>query len=134
MAVIARASITIADLNDPIQQGVAPSNPVEGTLWLDTSKSPPAMYRWSGGEWERVNEIEIGGVNLIGNSASHTLIGDDTDTTSAITGALMGAVCGLDAIDEQWQRNVHGWPRRDGQASTVDDLIAAAYAAVRHRG
>ncbi|NLG47914.1 ADP-ribosylglycohydrolase family protein [Gordonia sp. (in: high G+C Gram-positive bacteria)] len=61
-------------------------------------------------------------------------IGDDTDTTAAITGALMGAVCGLDAIDEQWQRNVHGWPRRDGQASTVDDLIAAADAAVRHRG
>lgn len=88
MAVIARASITIADLNDPIQQGVAPSNPVEGTLWLDTSKSPPAMYRWSGGEWERVNEIEIGGVNLVENSANHSLIGDDTDTYWVAADAL----------------------------------------------
>lgn len=40
MAIIARAHRTIADLNDPVQQGTAPVNPVEGMLWLDTSKTP----------------------------------------------------------------------------------------------
>ena len=34
---IAQAQITIADLNDPIQQGEAPASPVPGMLWLDTS-------------------------------------------------------------------------------------------------
>lgn len=88
MALIARASITIADLNDPIQQGVAPSNPVAGMLWLDTSKSPPVLTRWSGSAWERVNEVEIGGVNLIDNSTTHTLVGDDTDTPWLAADAL----------------------------------------------
>ncbi len=27
---IAQAQVTIVDLNDPVQQGVAPENPVEG--------------------------------------------------------------------------------------------------------
>lgn len=80
MAVIARAIRTIADLNDPIQQGTAPSDPAIGMLWLDTSKSPPVLARWSGSAWERVNTPHIGGVNLIDNSASYTLIGDDAST------------------------------------------------------
>ena len=40
MALISCAQITITDFNDPIQQGTAPINPIEGLLWLDTSASP----------------------------------------------------------------------------------------------
>ncbi len=62
---IAQGQKTIVDLADPIQQGTAPANPVEGLLWLDTSQSPPQLKRWSGTEWELVNEVSIGGTNLI---------------------------------------------------------------------
>ena len=57
-------------------------------------------------------------------------IGDDTDTVAAIAGALMGAVCGVAGIDDDWQRRVHGWPVVDGTEWTAADLIAAADAAV----
>lgn len=40
MALISSGQITITDLNDPIQQGTAPTNPVVGLLWLDTSVAP----------------------------------------------------------------------------------------------
>ena len=61
------------DINDPIQQGAAPSAPVEGMLWLDTSLNPPVLKRWSGSEWQILNEVEVGGVNLIAGSAAHTV-------------------------------------------------------------
>jgi hypothetical protein len=54
MDLIARASITIADLNDPIQQGAAPSNPVEGMLWLDTSANPNQLKKYNGSGWDAV--------------------------------------------------------------------------------
>jgi len=70
---IAQAQFTIVDINDPIQQGAAPSAPVEGMLWLDTSLNPPVLKRWSGSEWQILNEVEVGGVNLIAGSAAHTV-------------------------------------------------------------
>lgn len=48
---IAQAQITIADLNDPIQQGEAPASPVPGMLWLDTSSIPNLLKRWDGTNW-----------------------------------------------------------------------------------
>ena len=48
---IAQAQITIADLNDPIQQGEAPASPVPGMLWLDTSTIPNLLKRWDGTNW-----------------------------------------------------------------------------------
>ena len=48
---IAQAQITIADLNDPIQQGEAPASPVPGMLWLDTSSIPNLLRRWDGTNW-----------------------------------------------------------------------------------
>lgn len=67
---IASAQMTIVDLNDPIQQGTAPTNPTEGMLWLNTSESPPQLYRWTGKAWEAINQqdIDIGGTNLAARS------------------------------------------------------------------
>lgn len=36
--------------------------------------------------------------------------GDDTDTTAASAGALLGAGWGASAIPARWLRDVHGWP------------------------
>ena len=50
MPVIARAHRTITDLYDPIQQATAPTNPIEGMLWLDTETSELKKYTWDGEE------------------------------------------------------------------------------------
>ncbi len=39
-------------------------------------------------------------------------IGNDTDTTAAIAGGLLGAYWGQSAIPLSWVRKVHGWPGR----------------------
>lgn len=66
MALIARAQVTICDLADPIVSGTAPANPVKDMLWMDTSQSPSVLRRWTGTEWEIVNETDAsgGGINL----------------------------------------------------------------------
>lgn len=55
---IASGQITLVDLNEPIQQDTAPVSPTEGALWLDTSQSPPVLKRYSGTEWETVQNEE----------------------------------------------------------------------------
>lgn len=77
---IAQGQRTIVDLNDPIQQGMAPAVPVTGLLWLNTSEAPPQLYRYNGTGWDQVNEVDVGGVNLITGSAGHTVVDTDGNT------------------------------------------------------
>jgi ADP-ribosylglycohydrolase len=37
-------------------------------------------------------------------------VGDDTDTTAAVTGALLGALHGAAAVPQRWSSTLHGWP------------------------
>jgi hypothetical protein len=59
--VITAGQLTLYDLNDPIQSGTTPPNPVEGMLWLNTEVSPPALQTYKGvhptGSWEIVNDV-----------------------------------------------------------------------------
>jgi ADP-ribosyl-[dinitrogen reductase] hydrolase len=48
-------------------------------------------------------------------------IGDDTDTTAAIAGMLLGARWGAAAIPRRWREVLHGWP-----GLTADDLADLA--------
>lgn len=64
-SMISIAQYTIVDLSDPIQQGTAPSNPIDGMLWMDTSASPPVLKRYNGTDWEEVGDFETGGRNLL---------------------------------------------------------------------
>lgn len=43
--------VTLMDLNDAIIAGTAPINPTEGTLWIDSSLTPPVLKKWSIGAW-----------------------------------------------------------------------------------
>lgn len=61
------------DLNDPIQQDQEPVNPREGTLWLDTSQTPPQLKHWSGTGWDTVNDVDVGGTNLAALSKIHAV-------------------------------------------------------------
>ena len=77
---IAQGQRTIVDLNDPIQQGTAPAAPVTGMLWLNTAEAPPQLYRYNGAGWDQINEVDVGGVNLITGSAGHTVADTDGNT------------------------------------------------------
>jgi len=48
---IAANQITMTDLNDPIVSDIAPANPVNGQLWLDTGVEPNTLRRWDGDQW-----------------------------------------------------------------------------------
>ena len=41
-------------------------------------------------------------------------IGDDTDTTAAVLGGILGAKVGLSFIPEEWKTILHGWPNWTG--------------------
>ena len=47
--------------------------------------------------------------------------GNDTDTTAAIAGGLLGARWGLSAVPERWVGMLHGWP-----GLRADDLVELA--------
>jgi ADP-ribosyl-[dinitrogen reductase] hydrolase len=50
-------------------------------------------------------------------------LGGDADTAGAVTGALAGAVYGLDAIPPQWQDQLHGeWPLHSGKIWKIEDF------------
>jgi len=47
--------------------------------------------------------------------------GNDTDTTAAIAGGLLGARWGAAAVPDEWREILHGWP-----GLRADDLVALA--------
>ncbi|MEU6342552.1 ADP-ribosylglycohydrolase family protein [Streptomyces sp. NPDC046977] len=55
-------------------------------------------------------------------------LGGDTDTVAAVTGALAGAVHGLDAVPARWTEPLHvpmpGWPGRVLRTADLVDLTA----------
>lgn len=55
-------TLSITDLNDAIVAGKAPSNPTDGTLWLDTSKSPPILKVWKNNQWSN-QQIDLGNLD-----------------------------------------------------------------------
>lgn len=65
---ITQAQHTIVDLSDPIVSGTAPTSPIANMLWLDTSKTPSILKRWTGSKWEQISKPTIGGRNLLLNS------------------------------------------------------------------
>lgn len=49
--IIARANVTVIDLNDPVISATEPANPKDGQLWLNTSTSPYVLYVYQNGKW-----------------------------------------------------------------------------------
>ena len=74
---------------------------------------PPARFR--------VNGSAVGAFQCALSAVAHAdgledglqicvAAGGDTDTTSAIAGALLGAMHGASAVPAKWRKAVHGWP------------------------
>jgi ADP-ribosyl-[dinitrogen reductase] hydrolase len=54
-------------------------------------------------------------------------LGNDADTTGCITGAIAGAMYGLEGIPDRWKQAVHGeYPIRSGKLWFLQDLIDLA--------
>ncbi len=54
-------------------------------------------------------------------------LGSDSDTTGSVTGAIAGAMYGLEAIPSRWQEKLHGeYPLRSGRIWLAKDLIELA--------
>ncbi len=61
--------------------------------------------------WWAITHATNGGPAHVSNALDLAVrAGNDTDTTAAITGSLLGARWGRSAIPERWQSQLHGWP------------------------
>lgn len=59
---VSAGQYTITDIFDPVQQDIAPTNPVEGMIWIDTSVTPNIWKRWTGTEWVHVGDADMSGI------------------------------------------------------------------------
>jgi ADP-ribosyl-[dinitrogen reductase] hydrolase len=70
---------------------------VSGFIYHTTPVVLYAWLRWQGQFRQAVEDV--------------IALGGDSDTTGAITGALVGATCGADGIPIEWLRGLWEWPR-----------------------
>lgn len=82
--IIGAGQLTLVDLNDVVASSTAPSNPMDGALWWDTTKSK--LFVYSSGQWiesSRHEEyVRSRGENLITNGTG--LLGDNTNFSSFV--------------------------------------------------
>lgn len=65
--IIGTGQMTLTDLNDVIASATAPTNPIDGALWWNTTENK--LYVYSNGQWVFSSDGMIfGGVNLLRNS------------------------------------------------------------------
>ena len=94
-------------------QPTAPPNPAPGTIWFDTSQSPPLGQWWDGDSWEDLAQSSGGGLNAAavdarikpyartgGRTIQTADIGNVQITNQKIAGATLdNRVMARDAID-----------------------------------
>ena len=51
-----------------VQSATAPSNPIEGDLWIDTSVTPNALKRYSAGSWIKIGAVSPADIGAVANS------------------------------------------------------------------
>lgn len=74
-----------------IASNTAPTDKTK--VWLDTSVKPPLLKRWNGKEWEIVNDVQVGGRNLLLKSGvevtnSNYRLSEHTPSSPLIEGEL----------------------------------------------
>ncbi|HVX54159.1 ADP-ribosylglycohydrolase family protein [Nocardioides sp.] len=63
----------------------------------------------------RTVQVAYGAILRAGGDLEESLaaairVGDDTDTTAAVAGSLLGALHGASAVPQRWLAPLHGWP------------------------
>ena len=74
-----------------IASNTAPTDKTK--VWLDTSVKPPLLKRWDGTKWETVNDVQVGGRNLLLKSGvevtnSNYRLSEHTPSSPLIEGEL----------------------------------------------
>ena len=71
--------------------------------------------------WAIVHADQTDARHLAAGAGTGGRAGNDTDTTAAIAGGLLGARWGASAVPARWRRKLHGWPGLHAR-----DLVALA--------
>lgn len=77
--------ITIMDMNDAIITGTAPSNPTNGTLWIDSSQTPNVLKQWNGTAWV-TQSLSLANLD---SGASTTLTNNNTTLSNMANDAMV---------------------------------------------
>ncbi|MFP3666545.1 phage tail spike protein [Priestia sp. SIMBA_032] len=81
--------ITLIDLNDAIINGERPENPTKGTMYIDSTVSPPIWYTYNGTEWEKqalsVGDLDPALLTVITDNSDALEVIDERVTTSEST-------------------------------------------------
>ncbi|MDG3012602.1 ADP-ribosylglycohydrolase family protein [Rhodococcus sp. D2-41] len=76
--------------------------------------------------WWAISGVEESGPDQLPAALERAVrAGNDTDTTAAIAGGLLGARWGATAVPDQWRAMLHGWP-----GYRADDLVRLALSTV----
>lgn len=104
MEAIARGQLTLTDLSDIISQPLAPSNPTEGMLWMDTGVTPPVLKVFKDGKWVIQNDFKddpaYGTITttLKTNTSAIDILKKEIDlkvTQSQVTESITGMINGI---------------------------------------
>ncbi|MFI5622192.1 ADP-ribosylglycohydrolase family protein [Nocardioides sp. NPDC051685] len=121
-----------------VRSGLSLLSPAEATFWtekLDEAETePPATFNPNGwvvtalqAAWSSIAQTPATGPEHYVEALNTVIrIGNDTDTTAAIAGGLLGARWGASAIPAEWRKLSHGYPGIPG-----DFLITLTHDAIR---
>ncbi|MBY0094949.1 phage tail protein [Priestia aryabhattai] len=55
---VASITATLIDINDGVISGLAPQNPTQDFLWIDTSVTPNMLKKWSNNAWVNLGQLD----------------------------------------------------------------------------
>ena len=115
MSAIAAANYTIVDLNDPIISSTEPPDPVEGMLWLDTSRETDCLKRWDGEKWVASSLTPDELANIYANLTRNRTAIEQTDSSlrliveqakTELNSALTGLESSLSSVITQTAKDI----------------------------
>ena len=110
---VSNTSVMIIDSNDPVVGDVAPSNPIFGQMWLDTSTSPYTLMIFDkddegNGEWKKFSQ-QNGGTVHTSKPTSYTtgdlwILNSGEKCGDFIEGAMLRAITSSSVFSElHWE-------------------------------
>lgn len=123
--VVASGQTTLFDMNDVISQPTKPANPIDGTLWWNTTENKLYVYSAATGWKFSADGMAIGGVNLFTNSANFSTYSKGSDNGNSNVSAPIADVDGAyQTITFTNAGNIYFYPtsnvtRKSGETYTI---------------